>query len=96
MATTNLDDVDIRRLRLLSADNIEGAYWFTDDELDDLYIMENCDLAQTAASALETRAAQLDAGLGGISSQGVTINASAMSAGLREQANRIRMGYRVP
>ena len=96
MATDNLSDEQIRRLRLLSVDNIGDAeseddepsmagvptHWYSDMELDDFFVMENCDLEQAAALAMESRAAMLQAGMGGFSSQGVTVNAAAMAQGL--------------
>ena len=104
MATDNLSDEQIRRLRLLSADNASmpdpdgGADvpvpWYTDIDLDDFFLMENCDLQQAAALAMESRAAMLQAGMGGFSSQGVTVNAAAMAQGLFVQADRLRQSYR--
>ena len=104
MATDNLSDEQIRRLRLLSADNASmpdpdgGADvpvpWYTDIDLDDFFLMENCDLQQAAALAMESRAAMLQAGMGGFSSQGVTVNAAAMAQGLFIQADRLRQSYR--
>ena len=108
MATDNLSDEQIRRLRLLSVDNIGDAeseddepsmagvptHWYSDMELDDFFVMENCDLQQAAALAMESRAAMLQAGMGGFSSQGVTVNAAAMAQGLFVQADRLRQSYR--
>ena len=56
--------------------------------------MENCDLDQAAARAMESRAATLQAGLGGVSSQGITINADTMARGLLVEADRLRQSYR--
>ena len=119
MATDNLSDEQIRRLRLLSVDNVgiaeprdsdgvslsvvEGddymeippsTRWYTDRQLDDFFVMENCDLEQTAALAMESRAGMLQVGMGGFSSQGVTVNAAAMAQGLLTQADRLRQSYR--
>ena len=108
MATDNLSDEQIRRLRLLSVDNVGDAemvdedgvrspvltHWYSDPELDDFFLMENCDLQQAAALAMESRAAMLQAGMGGFSSQGVTVNAAAMAQGLFVQADRLRQSYR--
>ena len=93
MATDNLSDEQIRRLRLLSVDNIE-PHWYEEMDLDDFFLMENCDLQQAAALAMESRAAMLQAGMGGFSSQGVTVNAAAMAQGLFVQADRLRQSYR--
>ena len=108
MATDNLSDEQIRRLRLLSVDNVGDpesendvpsvagvpTHWYSDMELDDFFVMENCDLQQAAALAMESRAAMLQAGMGGFSSQGVTVNAAAMAQGLFVQADRLRQSYR--
>ena len=104
MATDNLSDEQIRRLRLLSVDNVGESeaehmglvltHWYTDADLDDFFVMENCDLQQAAALAMESRAAMLQAGMGGFSSQGVTVNAAAMAQGLFVQADRLRQSYR--
>ena len=110
MATDNLSDEQIRRLRLLSVDNVgdpeeldedgesvpnpNGLHWYSDVELNDFFVMENCDLQQAAALAMESRAAMLQAGMGGFSSQGVTVNAAAMAQGLFVQADRLRQSYR--
>ena len=119
MATDNLSDEQIRRLRLLSVDNVGNTemlnadgvslsvvgplvvdenrlltHWYNDMELDDFFLMENCDLQQAAALAMESRAAMLQAGMGGFSSQGVTVNAAAMAQGLFAQADRLRQSYR--
>ena len=109
MATDNLSDEQIRRLRLLSVDNmgdaesedddpsepiLNGLHWYTDRDLNDFFVMENCDLEQTAALAMESRAAMLQVGMGGFSSQGVTVNAAAMAQGLLTQADRLRQSYR--
>ena len=70
------------------------THWYSDMDLDDFFIMENCDLQQTAALAMESRAGMLQAGMGGFSSQGVTVNAAAMAQGLLTQADRLRQSYR--
>ena len=88
-----LVESQLTRLRLLSADNYE-PYWYSDDELNEFYQMENSQLDQAAALAMESRAAALQAGLGGFSSQGITVNAAAMAAGLLNQADRLRQSYR--
>ena len=101
MATDNLSDEQLRQLRLMAADYIE-PYWYAnitianegDQQLDDIFVIENCDIEQAAARALELRAAALQAGLGGVSSQGITINADTMARGLLVEADRLRQSYR--
>ena len=97
MATDNLSNEQLRQLRLMAADYIE-PYWYAGDEgdqqLDDIFVIENCDIEQAAARALELRAAALQAGLGGFSSQGITVNAESQARGLLVEADRLRQSYR--
>ena len=94
MATDNLSDEQLRQLRLMAADYIE-PYWYADEQqLDDIFLIENCDIEQAAARALELRAAALQAGLGGFSSQGITVNAESQARGLLVEADRLRQSYR--
>ena len=96
LATDNLSDEQITDLRLASADYLPdgGPYWFTETQLDRFFVMENCDLDQAAARAMESRAAMLNAGLGGFSSQGITVNAESQARGLLVEADRLRQSYR--
>ena len=96
MPTDNLTDEQLLCLRLDSGDYVTGDaadQWFTDAQLDVLYVAESKDYGGTVARILEARAAALEAGLGNYSAQGVTVNASATASGLRQAADRWRMSY---
>ena len=90
MATDNLSDEQIMWIRRKCRDHRAPVY-FDDEELDQFFLEENCDLAQAAAKALESWATDMDIGLGGYSAQGVTVNGQQIAQGLRTAAGLIRM-----
>ena len=105
MATDNLSDEQIMWIRRKCRDHRgeradEETYdpdvagenqYFSDSELDQFFLEESCDFAQTAAKALESWATDMDIGLGGYSAQGVTVNGQQIAQGMRTAAGLIRM-----
>ncbi len=100
MATDNLSDEQIMWIRRKCRDHRgepgadsddPGERYFADSEIDQFFLEESCDLAQTAAKALESWATDMDIGLGGYSAQGVTVNGQQIAQGMRTAAGLIRM-----
>lgn len=80
----------IRRIRILIGDD-DDPYYFTNLDITEFYLMENCDLEQAAAMACETWASRLSYNEGNYSAQGITVNSSATAGDKRQRAAELRM-----
>ena len=80
----------IRRFRLLIGDRQE-PYYYSDEELYEFYTMEDRDLQQGAALALESWASEISYDEGGYSAGGVSVNSQAMAADKSRRAGELRM-----
>ena len=86
----NISHDVLRKMRLLIGDSTEPQY-FNNSQLADFYSLEDNDLDQAAAAALESWAGALAYDEGGYSAQGVTVSGPSMAAEKRQRAAELRL-----
>ena len=89
-STMGISAEQLRRYRGLIGDG-DPPYYFSNAELMRFYALEQRDMEQAAAMALETWAGRVAYGEGAFQAGGVSVNGPAMAAELRQRAAELRI-----